>query len=421
MSIEREPDPSGASHAGQQERDRRTMLELIALNVLGHAAFTGARVNVTLSGIELDASPFAVGLLLAFVSLLPMVMSVSVGRQIDRIGVRTPMLWGSVVLAGGMLIPVLAFEIAALFVCSTAIGVGFMGIHVCGQKLAGELGGPEARRMNFSLMAIGFSVSAFIGPILTGFLIDTIGYRGCYAVLAIFPLIAAYLMHRRRVFDRLPSPRPVIEVQATRGSVLDLVRDPSLRKVYIASGMISAAWDVHQFVVPLYGSSLGLSASVIGLLLGTFSLATFVIRLVVPVLMRHVPEWTMIFASMCITLVAYLLYPLSDSLTVMFSLSFVLGLGLGMSQPIVLSLLHRLAPPNRAGEATGLRMSLVNFTQTFLPGALGAVGGVLGLATLFWGMAIMLGGAAWFAGRHEPKPAGSELSSSEPPEPPKSS
>jgi MFS family permease len=116
----------------------------------------------------------------------------------------------------------------------------------------------------------------------------------------------------------------------------------------------------------------------------------------------------MIYASMWITLAAYLMYPLSDSLVLMFSLSFLLGLGLGMSQPIILSLLHRLAPPNRAGEATGLRMSLVNFTQTFLPGALGAVGGALGLGTLFWGMAIMLGGAAWFAGRHEPKPADSD-------------
>ena len=392
----------------QHERDRRTMLELIVLTVLTHTAFVGARVNVTLSGIELGASPFAVGLLLAFVSLLPMVMSVSAGRQVDRIGVRAPMFWGAAVLAGGMLMPVMAFEIAALFVCSTAIGVGFMGIHVCGQKLAGELGGPEARRMNFSLMAIGFSVSAFIGPILTGLLIDSIGYRACYAVLALFPLAAIAILYKRRLADRVPPPQPVLEVQATRGSVLDLVRDPALRKLYITSGMISAAWDVHQFVVPLYGSSLGLSASVIGLLLGTFSLATFVIRLVVPYLMRRFPEWTMIYVSMWITLAAYLLYPLSDSLVLMFSLSFLLGLGLGMSQPIILSLLHRLAPPNRAGEATGLRMSLVNFTQTFLPGALGAVGGALGLGTLFWGMAIMLGGAAWFAGRNEPQPADSD-------------
>jgi hypothetical protein len=74
-------------------------------------------------------------------------------------------------------------------------------------------------------------------------------------------------------------------------------------------------------------------------------------------------------------------------------------MGLGVSQPIVLSLLHRLVPPDRTGEAVGLRMVLVNGTQTLLPGAFGAIGGVFGVATLFWGMALLLGGSLFYVAR----------------------
>ena len=34
--------------------------------------------------------------------------------------------------------------------------------------------------------------------------------------------------------------------------------------VFIASGLLSVAWDAFAFAIPLYGSSIGLSASVIG-------------------------------------------------------------------------------------------------------------------------------------------------------------
>jgi MFS family permease len=95
----------------------------------------------------------------------------------------------------------------------------------------------------------------------------------------------------------------------------------------------------------------------------------------------------------------YLLYPFTESLPLMMFLSFLLGMGLGVSQPIVLALLHRLAPPDRTGEAVGLRMVLINGTQTLLPGGFGAIGGVLGVGALFWGMALILGGSLFYVAR----------------------
>ena len=89
----------------------------------------------------------------------------------------------------------------------------------------------------------------------------------------------------------------------------------------------------------------------------------------------------------------------ADELESLIALSFVLGLGLGVSQPMTLSIMARSAPASRLGEATGLRLMLVNGTQTVLPSAFGALGGVIGIGGLFWGMAILLGAGLVGVGR----------------------
>jgi MFS family permease len=88
----------------------------------------------------------------------------------------------------------------------------------------------------------------------------------------------------------------------------------------------------------------------------------------------------------------YLAYPAFPVLSTMLALSFLLGLGLGVAQPMMMAVLHRASPPDRIGEAAGLRMTLINGTQTFLPTAFGAFGAAFGLSAIFWGMALLIAG-----------------------------
>ena len=72
------------------------------------------------------------------------------------------------------------------------------------------------------------------------------------------------------------------------------------------------------------------------------------------------------------------------------TLSFVLGLGLGTGQPMVMSLLHAHAPPGRVGEAVGIRMSIVQTSAVAVPLLFGALGTTLGLAPVFWSVGVFL-------------------------------
>jgi predicted MFS family arabinose efflux permease len=378
------------------------MRRIIAFSILNHSAFAGSRVAVALAGLQLHASPFAIGLILSFYSLLPMFLAVPAGRWIDRIGMRVPMLIGTGALAFGIIVPFLAWDIGGLYLASVTIGVGFMAFHLCVQKAAGDLGGDAKRKEYFSQLALGYSVSGFLGPTLSGFAIDLLGHRVVFGLLAIAPALAWIALQRYRFEHLRVEPEHALPERAASARVLDLLDVPDLRRMYLAIVLISACWDVHQFLVPLYGALHGLSASSIGLVLGSFAVATFVIRLAMPLFLHRYSEWRLILIAMWICAIVYAAYPWFPTLPVMLTLSFVLGLGLGVCQPMILTVLHKSAPPGRVGEATGLRMTLVSATQTVLPTVFGAMGGVLGLAPMFLGMTTLVAVGAVLARRGLP-------------------
>ena len=50
------------------------------------------------------------------------------------------------------------------------------------------------------------------------------------------------------------------------------------RRLLFVNWLQSSCWDVHTFVLPILGHERGLSASVIGSILGAFAIAAAVIR-----------------------------------------------------------------------------------------------------------------------------------------------
>jgi len=152
-------------------------------------------------------------------------------------------------------------------------------------------------------------------------------------------------------------------------------------------------------VMPIYGTSIGLSASTIGGILGSFAAATFVVRMVLPWFARKLPEWGHVSATLFVACVAYSLFPLVQTEPLIAAIAFLLGLGLGASQPSMMSLIQRSTPPGRLGESLGVRTTVMNMSHTFLPLLFGGVGTALGMAPVFWAMALFLGTAGEFARR----------------------
>jgi MFS family permease len=365
----------------------------VTLNALGHLAFVGSRMTTALFALQLGASPFTVGTLMSLFALLPMLLSVSSGRLIDRIGPRQPLITAFAALAIGGVLPFLFPSLEILFLSSTLLGLGFMCVHIGMNSVIGAHGAPEQRALNFSWLALGFSFSGSLGPLVAGYAIEGFGHAGAFLVLAFFPLLAlGLLLPRKR-----PLPRP--DHSPENRHLLDLFRVPGLRRTFIVSGMLAMGWDLYSFLMPLYGARLGLAAATIGSIMATFALATFVVRLAMPVLIRRVRQWRVLTVSMAIAGLSYLLFPFVTSVPLLMANSFALGLGLGCAQPVIMSLLYETSPPGRQGEAVGVRTTMINASSTFIPLASGALSAAAGMTPAFWLLAACLLAGAWFARR----------------------
>lgn len=369
---------------------------IIILMVLDHVAFNGGRVTVTLFAINQGATPLTVGVLLAMYALLPALLSVSAGRWVDRIGLGKPLLLGSAFVGLGMLVPFVFPNIWALYLTSIIVGVSFMLINVAAYHAVGELSAPEDRAINFSYVSLGFSTSSFIAPVLSGVGIDNFGHRATFLLLALFTLLPVIALSFKVI--PFPAPKPHVH-HAGRGDVFDLLRDVQLRRLFITMAILTVAWDVYAFAIPVHGSAIGLSASEIGIVMGTFAAATFAVRLAIPFVVNRIKPWTMLTGALLVSGLSFAGLSFAQNVGVMMVLVFCLGMGLGAPQPMVLTLLHESAPAGRSGEALGLRTTLINGSQTVMPLIFGAVGAALGMLPLFWTIGAALMGGSLYARR----------------------
>jgi MFS family permease len=373
----------------------RILVAMIAMGVCNHAMLAGARVTVSLDALASGASAAVVGLLMALFALLPMVLSVPAGRLADRIGVRRPMLWGSVGCFGAAVLPAAWPGLPSLFIAAAATGVSFMLFQIPAQRATGDLEEGD-RAANFSWLAMGYAISGFVGPLVAGIGIDTVGYRWTFAVLALLPLAPIAALAGRRL--RLPSPQVHADA-GPAGSMFELLRHRGLRRVYLINAAFALGWDLHTVFVPIYGARIGLSGAQIGAILAAFAAATFVVRVAIPLLSRRFGEAKLMAATLLCGGAVYLIFPFVKSASALAGLSFGLGLALGAGQPMVLSQLHSIAPPGRVGEAVGMRMSLIQTMSVAVPLVFGALTTSVGLLPVFWSVGLCIGGGGLYARR----------------------
>jgi len=356
---------------------------LVALTVLVHLSFAGCRVIISLTAIHHGATPLTVGVVMALLTVIAMLLAVRWGRWVDRTGVRVPMLAGAIAILAAMVLAWAAPRLETLFVASPLAGSGFFLFHIAAGQAAAVIGRPQDRVRNFGLLALAYSTSGFLGPILAGLAIDGIGHPG--AMLALSAGALATVIALAAKTTDVPRHAPAATHHGER-RIADLLRIPGFRLLFIVSGALSMAWDLFAFVIPIHGSRLGLSATTIGIILGTFGAAVFAVRLALPIIGHRLDEWRVLIAAMLLSGVTLLVFPLVDGVPLLMALAFVLGVGLGGTQPLIMALLYEKAPAGRGAEVLSVRTWLINFSQTSAPLASGALAAALGMLPVFWAM-----------------------------------
>lgn len=371
------------------------MYAVVLLNIAVHSCYMGSKVVVSLLALELGASQFTVGVLAAFYAIAPLLLGVYSGRLIDRRGVRLPMLLGAGCMVVAMLAGFLLRELAGLVAVSLLAGTSFVFFNVSVQNVTGGIGRPENRARNFSILAIGYSVSAFIGPMFAGFSIDHNGYAMTFLYFVFFALLPVVVLAARPRLVHIATGPHTEEKHST----LDLLRDAPLRNLIITSGLCVASAELFAFYVPVFSHSIGLSASTIGVILGAYAVAVFVTRFMLPAMIRRWRADQIMSIMMLVAALAFAIFPLMRSIYPLIAMALVIGFGVGCAQPLLMSLSYEKSPPGRTGEVTGLRFTANNIARVTIPLVSGALGVLLGAAPVFWLNAVNLTAVSWLSRR----------------------
>jgi len=400
----RAPGAPAAPAAPEQDAARagRVLLALVAGQIGLHAAMAGVRLAAPLLALRDGHGAFSVGLLMALYAAAPALLSMPAGRLADRHGYHRPvriavglsLLGAALALAAAAAGP--APRLALLGLSAAAVGSGANLGLIAIQRTAGLSARSSAERVRmFSWLSVAPSLSNAIGPVLAGVLIDRGGFAAAFAAMLALPLLTAACM---RWVPREP-PRQGGPAALAAASGVALLATPGLKRLLGVNWLMSASWDVHQFVVPILGFERGFSGTTIGLILGSFTLAVTAVRLLMPLWAHRVAEVSVLRAAMAGTASVFALYPLVHTPWLMVACATLLGLTLGSVQPMMLAMLHRLSPAGRHGELIAMRAMIMNASSTAMPLLFGAAGSAFGAAALFWLIGAAVAAGSWPARR----------------------
>jgi MFS family permease len=361
------------------------------------------RVLLALYALRLGATPFAVGALAATFSAFPMMFAWMAGRLADRFGSRWLLMAGAVGSSCGLLVPFMLPTLPALYVAAGMLGLAFSFYTVSVQNLVGVLGKPEGHAKQFGNFSMVAALASFIGPLISGFSIDHMGFGAACLGLAVLALMPVPMLAARG--GTLPrGKRHAGPAEAASG----MLAAPGVRRVLVTSSLVQLGIDLFQFYIPIYGYAVNLSASEIGIVLAMFAAASFVVRLIMPRLIARSSEETVLAYAFYIGAASFIFIPLFKSALALSVIAFLFGLGMGCGPPITMMLTYTQSPKGRSGEALGLRMTANHLARVIGPLVFGSIGSAFGLFPVFWGNALMMasGGMLSRHGAKRRKPPG---------------
>ena len=295
---------------------------------------------------------------------------------------------------------------------SIAIHSCYIGSKVVVSLLALELG---ASQLLIGVLAALYALLPMLLGVYSGRLADTIGMRVPMLIGAALAGIAmlcgfawqqlaalfatATLMGAAFVFynvsiQNLTGAHGQPEQRARNFSILTIGYSVS---TFI--GPMVAGYELFGFYMPVFGHSVGLSASTIGVIMGTYATATFLTRFFLPVLLKRQRPQQILFSFMLLAAGGFLLMPFLRDIYLIMLMSFAIGFGMGVGQPISMTMSFNRSPAGRTGEVTGLRLTANNVARIVIPLTAGALGSAFGMVPVFWMNALNLAAVSWLARR----------------------
>jgi MFS family permease len=408
------PASSPASDPGWQ----RAFYIMLAVFVLAITSVAATRPMVTYRALALGASPFEVGLVQSAFSLLPALTAVAVGRWVDRVGEGRVLALGMVLMSIGSLSMALNGSLLLLGVGQVVMGLGQVLNLVCTQAIAANWGSRDGREGRFGWHGTAASLGQLAGPAIAAALVggaadaqlagiaDASGAPAANAEAPVFLFTAIGTAIAFTLAMLIPPRSPRRAGQVAPGPAPGMLRAawivtrrPGMVTAMVVAITIISSIDVLIAYLPAYGEAVGLSVATVGALLSIRGGATLISRLFMTRLIAALGRERLLSSSMAVAGLGFLLLPLVGATPLIFVLMALIGLGLGLGQPMTIAWIANRAPRRERALALGVRLMGNRAALVVTPTLMGALAGATGLVALWITLALVLGSGALAARR----------------------
>jgi MFS family permease len=348
------------------------------------------RPTISYQAIALGIPSALLGFLAASFTIIPLGIAIPAGRLADRRGDGPVLVVGAalLVLATASFL-VLGASLPMLVGGSVLLGCGHL-LTMLGQQSVVAADRPGRNLVQaFGRFTLAQSLGQAVGPVLMA----VIGGRAaqpdtsrlflagtCTAVL--LAVVTGFLGARGR---------PSEEERQPGGAVRAVLAVPDLRVAILASLTVIASVDLLVVYLPVLGAERKLATSVVGGLLTVRALASVASRLFLGRWVNRFGREPVLLVSLAGSALSIAVLPLGPNVVVLGLIIVLVGLTLGIGQPMTMAWVAELAPKAVRATALSLRLSGNRLGQTVLPAVAGLCAAGWGAAGVFWAMACALG------------------------------
>ncbi|QDG90239.1 MFS transporter [Pseudarthrobacter sp. NIBRBAC000502770] len=375
------------------ELGRRTSTALLVHSALIQAVTFLVRPAATYRALELDVPGFALGLLAASYAVFPLLLAVPTGGLVDRLGERRLMATGSaVVLSCSAFLLLWGSSIVALVIGTALLGAGQLACVVGQQAVVANNAASTRMDSAFGYLTFAASLGQALGPLAISLVGGASIRPDTRAIFLLSVVMGLVLFATTFVVPAHVSARRKKAVSAGTGSAVSLLKSPGVARALATSATVLGVVDLTMVYLPALGADRGLTSATVGAMLTVRAVFSMVSRLLLGRVSRRIGRMRLLVVSLALSTAALAAAAVPMPAWLLFGVMAVLGLGLGIGQPLTMSWLSAQAPTGQRGRALALRLAGNRVGQVVLPSAIGVVAAGLGAGGVFLASAVVVGG-----------------------------